>query len=51
MIVAREPIYPGCLSAGEVDAQIELLKDDLDAVAVRMKKALSRQKKSLFGDS
>jgi hypothetical protein len=42
----RSRLCPGCLSDGEVDAQIQLLKADLDAVAVRMKKAI-RGRKSL----
>jgi hypothetical protein len=36
----RSRLCPGCLSDGEVDAQIQLLKDDLNAVAIRMKQAI-----------
>jgi hypothetical protein len=44
-VVSRRGVRlcPGCLSDGEVDAQIQLLKDDLDAVATRMKKAIREQ--------
>ena len=45
VIVQREPLCPGCLSDGEVDAQVRLLKDDLDAVARRMKVAIVKQRK------
>ena len=45
-VVARyHPICSGCLSDGEVDANIKLLKDDLDAVAEQMKKAIREQAK------
>jgi hypothetical protein len=40
VVVRREPICNACLSESEVDAQIELLKEDLDAVAKQMKKAI-----------
>ena len=33
----------GCLSDGEIDAYLAILKDDLDAVAERMKAALSKR--------
>jgi hypothetical protein len=39
----KEPICPGCSSSDEVDAQVKLLKDDLDAVAARMKAAIKMQ--------
>jgi hypothetical protein len=42
---AREPLCPGCLSDGEVDANIKRLTDDLDAVAKRMKRAVRDQNK------
>ncbi len=51
VIVKRAPICPGCLSVGEVDAQIALLKADLDAVAKKMKAELGKPRKSLFGNS
>jgi hypothetical protein len=43
VIVAKEPLIPRCLNAVEVDANIALLKADLDAVAVRMKEAVRKQ--------
>jgi hypothetical protein len=36
---------PRCLSEGEIDYHIKVLKDDLDAVAKEMKKAVSEQAK------
>ncbi len=36
----RSRLCSHCLSDGEVDEKIQLLKDDLDAVAIRMKKAI-----------
>ena len=51
VVLRREPICAGCLTDGEIDTNIKLLKDDLDAVAVRMKAAVQKQKKKpLFGD-
>ena len=44
VVVRQEPLCAGCLSDGEVDANIAFLKNDLDAVAVRMKAAIRRQK-------
>jgi hypothetical protein len=44
------PICPSCRTDREVDANIKLLKEDLDAVARRMKAALQVQaNKSLTG--
>lgn len=40
VVVRREPICNACLSDSEVDAQMRLLKEDLDAVAKQMKKAI-----------
>lgn len=49
VFVAREPLMPSCLSDGEIDYNIKLLKDDLDEVATKMKKAVREQaKKSDF---
>jgi hypothetical protein len=46
-VVAQvEPLCGGCLSDGEIDANIRLLKDDLDAVAERMKIAVRAQAKA-----
>jgi len=50
VVVRLHPICPGCRTDGEVDANIKLLKEDLDAVARRMKAALQVQaNKSLTG--
>jgi hypothetical protein len=43
VIVRREPLCAGYRSDGEVDTNIRLLKDDLDAVAQRMKAAIRKQ--------
>lgn len=51
VVVAREPIGRGCLSEGEVDVDIRLLKEDLDRVAGQMKRAIREKRaKPLFGD-
>lgn len=51
VVVVREPLHGGCLSDGEVDANIRLLKEDLDRVALRMKRAIREQRaKPLFGE-
>jgi hypothetical protein len=49
VVVREEPLCPGCMSDGEIDVQIKLLKENLDAVARRMKEAIRKQaKKPLF---
>ena len=40
VIVRHHPLCSGCRTGREVDANIKLLKQDLDAVAGRMKAAL-----------
>ena len=50
VIVRLHPLCSGCHTDREVDANIKLLKEDLDAVAERMKTALKVQaSKSLAG--
>jgi hypothetical protein len=48
VVIRKEPICPGCAADGEVDIEIKRLKDDLDAVAQRMKKAIHEQVKRPF---
>jgi hypothetical protein len=43
--VRRVPLCAGCLSDEEIDTNIRLLKEDLDAVAKRMKAAIHDQAK------
>ena len=51
VVVVRKPLHGGCLSDGEIDANIRLLKEDLDRVARRMKRAIREQRaKPLFGE-
>ena len=40
VVVEREPLSPGCLSAQEIDHHIEELRLDLHRVGTRMKIAL-----------
>ena len=49
VVVRQGPLCPGCLSDGEVDGQIRLLKADLDAVAQRMKVAIRKQASQPLG--
>lgn len=42
VVVRRQPLGRGCLSDGEVDADIRALKEDLDQVAQRMKAAIRK---------
>jgi hypothetical protein len=42
--VARTPIMIPCLSDGEIDCNIQLLKDNLDALVPEMKKAVREQR-------
>ena len=52
VIVGREPLTSAAMSDGEVDWQIEALKNDLDTVAKKMKAAIRKQEQqSLFEDS
>lgn len=44
VVVSGLPICNACLSGEEVNAQIRLLKADLDAVARRMKREIRMQK-------
>jgi hypothetical protein len=51
-IVARhDPLMGGCMCDDEVDHTVELLKDDLDAVAVRMKAAIRQEAKEPIFDA
>ena len=43
LVVVREPIFPACLSDGEIDYEIDALKRNLDAVARAMKRAIRKQ--------
>jgi len=45
VIGVRERLCPGCKSDGEIDGNIRLLKEDLDAVALQMKRAIHEQAK------
>ena len=45
IVVQREPISSCALTDDEVDYQIEGLKNDLDAVAKQMKRAIREQRK------
>ena len=40
VVVEREPLTDGCVTVQEIDSSIELLKSELDRVAMRMKAAL-----------
>ncbi len=42
-VVVGEPLSALCLSDGEVDEYLKMLKDDLDAVAVKMKRAIKNR--------
>lgn len=47
VVCARKPLHPQCLTDGEIDGNIELLKEALDAVAQQMKAAIRAQAKEL----
>ena len=40
IVVARQPLSPGCMVPGEVEYQIKKLKDDLDRLFAEMLIAL-----------
>lgn len=42
-------LCPGCLSDEQVDEQIQWLKDDLDMIAMQMKKAIVNQRGKPLG--
>ncbi len=44
VVVVREPLTQRCSSDGEIDHCIKALKDNLDAVAAKMKKAIREQR-------
>ena len=51
IVVTRTPIYPACLTDGEVDYHISYLKSELDRLSGEMKRAIREQrKKPLYGD-
>ena len=41
VVVEREPLTPGCLTAEEIDTNIDRLKAELDQVGALMKTALA----------
>jgi hypothetical protein len=43
VMVDDTPLMSGAFSDGEIDANIQLLKDDLDAIAWEMKRAVRAQ--------
>lgn len=45
VVVRREPLTNACLNDADIDEQIGMLKDDLDVVARRMKKAIREPRK------
>ena len=50
-VVVREPLHGGCLSDAEIDANIGLLKENLDRVGLGMKRAIRKQRaKPWFGE-
>lgn len=51
IFVTTTPFMPSVATEDEIDWQIQALKDDLDAVARRMKKALAKRPKDMFGDT
>ena len=46
VVAARLPLMPACLDDGTIDANIRALKDDLDAVAVKIKQPSARRPSS-----
>ncbi len=51
LFVTTDPFMPSVASEDEIDWQIQALKDDLDAVARRMKKALTKRPNDMFLDA
>jgi hypothetical protein len=52
VIVARDPLSPGCMTDREVDEVIGNLKADLDRVGREMKRAIEKRKSQpLFGST
>ncbi|WP_332117705.1 hypothetical protein [Azorhizobium caulinodans] len=45
VIAAKDPLCARCMSDAEVDTNIRLLKEDLDAVAELMKAAIRAERK------
>ncbi len=43
IIVVNKPQLGGCLSDGEIDGQISMIKSELDQLAKKMKKAIKEQ--------
>lgn len=52
IVTTKEPLTTASLYEPEIDNQVERLKNELDAVAKRMKAAIRKQENQpLFGDS
>jgi len=49
VVVRGKSLLTRCRSGVEIDADIQLLKDDLDAVAKRMKSAVRKQAQEPLG--
>lgn len=48
IFATNDPLMPAMISEGEIDIQVQAMKDDLDAVAARMKKALKKRPVSML---
>jgi len=48
VLATSDALTAGCLAEGEIDTAIQMLKDDLDAVAKRMKLAVKTHRQSLL---
>lgn len=48
IFATSDPLMPAVVSEDEIETQVQAMKDDLDAVAARMKKALKKRPATIF---
>lgn len=48
VMVQSHQLTAGCIADGEIDANIQALKDDLDACAREMKEKVAAERRSMF---
>ena len=48
VMAASDQLTNNCIADGEIDTAIQMLKDDLDACAVEMKRRVKAERNDLF---
>lgn len=48
IMVRSHALTSGCVAEGEIDTNVQMLKDDLDACAKEMKRVVAKDRRDLF---